>query len=253
MQVLPLTDLDRRGNLGWCVSSVGLLDSPDVEVMCGGINTKTPRHAAVWRQGNLLHFGFEERPEELNDAGRDLLENAVHYIARFRDDRPILVTPSGFVERRYPRPRDWLEDRLADGTATAESLAARFAEPLRSAFGAMSDAEAREWLQARMGFVVCDDGRYSVDADAERLGVALEDPAFPASALAERALALLARRVPDGPGEGASADAWGAFLDANRAFLFFTETGGYAWRIDPLAKERGVPTLELRGSRRASD
>lgn len=41
-------------------------------------------------------------------------------------------------------------------------------------------------------------------------------------------------------------------LTANGTYLFFTETGGYVWRLDPLAQKRGVPTAELRGSRRAS-
>ena len=33
-----------------------------------------------WRQGNLLHFGFEQSPAELNQNGRALLVNAIVYI-----------------------------------------------------------------------------------------------------------------------------------------------------------------------------
>ncbi|MEE9128014.1 MAG: hypothetical protein V3U11_12825 [Planctomycetota bacterium] len=58
------------------------------------------------------------------------------------------------------------------------------------------------------------------------------------------------RRIPEGPGANAGYEKWQVFLDAERDYLFFTETGGYLWRLDPLAKR--IPCQELRGSRRAS-
>jgi hypothetical protein len=47
-------------------------------------------------------------------------------------------------------------------------------------------------------------------------------------------------------------DEWQAWWETNRDYLFFTDTGGFVWQVDLLAKKRGVPTGSLRGSKRAS-
>src|SRR5262249_9699987 len=46
-----------------------------------------------WRQGNLLHFGFDVSPEEMNEQGRSLLVHSIAYIAGFTEDRPITDAP----------------------------------------------------------------------------------------------------------------------------------------------------------------
>jgi hypothetical protein len=101
--VLPLVDNIRNYHTvindyqrGWSTHYFKFADMPEVEIFCGGINEQTPRSAAFWRQGNLLHFGFEQSPSELNETGRAMLVNAVVYISRFTEDRPIDVTPSVF-------------------------------------------------------------------------------------------------------------------------------------------------------------
>lgn len=259
VQVLPLRDQTRTGVPGWCTVGVGLEESPDVEVMCGGINSKQPQHAALWRQGHLLHFGFEESPALLNAPGRALLENSICYAARFTEDRPIVVTQSSFTNKTYPRSQRALRLALDQPTATAKSLAVSFGGPIRSTLEAMSSEPARQWIRENLGFLVADErGMLVVDEDLKRLGVALDAPEFPARALAsatagsEPALALLARRVPEGPGASAALAVWRDFLAAKGAFLFFSETAGFVWRLDPLAAKRGIPSAELRGSRRAS-
>ena len=101
--MLPLVDNIRRYETaindykrGWCTYYYEFADVPDVELFCGGVNEKTPRASALWRQGNLLHFGFEQSPAEMNATGRAMLANAIAYISRFTEDRPIDVTPSVF-------------------------------------------------------------------------------------------------------------------------------------------------------------
>ena len=69
---------------------------------------------------------------------------------------------------------------------------------------------------------------------------------------AARARRLLARYAPEGPGRRGLPDAWAGWWKANRDYLFFGEIGGYRWYLDPLAKQRGVPTARLRGPARAS-
>jgi hypothetical protein len=245
---------------GWVSYEDTVDDGPEVEVICGGFNTKTPQGAAVWRQGHLLHFGFEQAPTELNQAGTDLLANAIAYIARFTEDRPIVRAPSPFAGTA-PRARESLERFLAKepllewftsalAPAAAESVTDRTLEGYRAWF-----ARVRPFL--RPG----DDGLMIVDGDLQRLGLRYDEIGFFEKAMAslaapaapgdaEAAAAALARFAPDGPGREAAATAWRTWLDENRAYLFFSEWGGYRWYVDPLAKRRGVPTADLRGAAR---
>src|SRR5690349_22923408 len=105
--MLPLVrDASKQWRNGWCTYSDGFDENPDIEIMCGGENEKTARAVAIWRQGNLLHFGFEQSPAEMNETGQKLLLNAIAYISHFSEDRPIAVTPSVFAgEVAAPRAR----------------------------------------------------------------------------------------------------------------------------------------------------
>jgi hypothetical protein len=89
--------LGKQWKAGWCTYPDGFEENPDIEVFCGGENEKMASAAACWRQGHLLHFGFEQSPAEMNEAGQRLLLNAIAYISRFTEDRPIAVTPSVFA------------------------------------------------------------------------------------------------------------------------------------------------------------
>ena len=74
----------------------------------------------VWEPGKipsrfdlLLHFGFEQSPAEMNEAGQRLLLNSIAYISRFTEDRPIAVTPSVFAGS-VAFPRAYLDRRLGE-------------------------------------------------------------------------------------------------------------------------------------------
>src|SRR5215472_12058184 len=110
--MLPLVrDTDRHWPAGWCSYTDGFTENPDIEVLCGGENEKTARAAACWRQGNLLHFGFEQSPAEMSEAGQRLLLNCIAYISGFTEDQPIAVTPSVFAGS-VAAPRGYLDRRL---------------------------------------------------------------------------------------------------------------------------------------------
>ena len=62
MDLLPLVHDQKRSHAaGWC-TYVSQFDSPEIEVMCGGLDSKTPTAAAIWRQGNLLSSASTCRP-----------------------------------------------------------------------------------------------------------------------------------------------------------------------------------------------
>ena len=271
VDVLPLVDNIKRYDSvindhkrGWCTYYYEFDDVPEVEFFCGGVNEKTPRASALWRQGNLLHFGFEQSPAEMNATGRAMLVNAIVYISRFTEDRPIGLTPSVFGSEpiattrrragyftdaaRFPDYRmEWLTNVFSSAALKSFNWRDRAAATM------WFKEEARSWLHPGAGNLL------EVDEDAKSLDAVFDSPEFfPKAIQATReqktkakGASLLARYVPEGPGAGASADAWKAWWEENAPYVFYSELGCYRWYVDPLARKRGVPTKDLRGPVRA--
>jgi hypothetical protein len=262
IKVLSLvSDRDRHWKSGWCTYAADFEKYPDVEFFCGGVNHKTPTAAALWRQGNLLHFGFEQSPAEMNESGQRLLLNALAYISLFSEDRPIAVTPSVFagpVARSRKTLARWLRDREKPIDWGKDLVAPKIWESLSAK---RTRAEMAQWADANAKFFCPNDSqRLEIDEDLQAIGVAFDQPEFfdktlvglrsENAAVAARARRLLERYVPDGP-KGKTGDAWGAWWKENQPFVFASDAGDYRWYVDPLAKRRGVPVSELRGPRRA--
>jgi len=259
--VLPLVDdHGRTWNTGWSSETTGFEELPEVEVMCGALNTKRPTAAALWRQGNLLFFNFEQDPSDLNAVGRDLLENSIRYIAHFSEDRPIAMTPSVRTGARTPPVRRWLAKELRahfDGERLpswfAADLCALYEDRGEEAFIAQFDRVRGSLRPDAKGKLIVDpdlaawkianNELLSIERCLRGLRAGDED--------AVRARRLLARYVPCGPSPDAPSAEWTAWYEEHRPALFFTDLGGYRWYVDPLAKARGVPTEELRGPARA--
>ena len=261
VRMLPLVrDQARQWKPGWCTYPDGFDNNPEIEVFCGGENEKMAAAGACWRQGNLLHFGFEQSPVEMNEAGQRLLLNCIAYISRFTEDRPVAVTPSVFAGS-VSLPRAYLDRRLRDkgdaseiewivGKSVLDSLKGKTAE------------EIRTWYAENRGFLHPGwDAKLEVDKEARALGVAVDTPEFFDKAIVamrnggdegRRAFRLLADYAPDRAPKKRAVSEWESWLAENRPYLFFSDQGDYAWYVDPLAKKRGTPTHQLRGPTRAS-
>lgn len=83
----------------------GFLDSPDTEIVSGGLNMKGSRSVAIGRQGNLVLWGFHARPEFLTANGRHLFVNTVAWASEFDGHRPLV--------RSVARSRDGVEGVLS--------------------------------------------------------------------------------------------------------------------------------------------
>jgi hypothetical protein len=257
VEVIPLvTDEKASHRSGWCTYS-DAFDSPETEVISGGVNGKTATAAAVWRQGHLLHFGFDLSPDQMNETGRHLLLNCVAYVARFTDDRPITSAPDRALLRVGA-------DRV---TAKAEPdkfyLEWYFPPALRRAGNADDWPAFQAWYKRHRPYLRADRGEKGslvLDEEAMKFGTDPGSPEFLPAAIkgltdgGERtrlAATLLRRYAPDGPA-GADAAQWQGWWKENGPYLFFSESGWYRWYLDPLAKKRGVPTAALRGPARAT-
>jgi hypothetical protein len=149
-----------------------------VEGICGGVNSKTATAAAVWRQGHLLHFGFDLSPDEMSEAGRALL--------RVGADR---ATSKPEPDKFYV---EWY-----------------FPPALRKAGKVEDWAGFRHWYKRHRAYLRADPaekGSLVLDEDAMQFGTAPASPEFMPAVVealkgerAGMAATLLRRYVPDGP------------------------------------------------------
>jgi hypothetical protein len=257
VRVLPLVrDYVRNWPAGWCTYAYDFDAHPDVEYFSGGVNHKTPTAAGLWRQGNLLHFGFEQSPAEMNETGRQLLLNSIAYISRFSQDRPIAYTPSVFGGKAAPARASvmrWLKGADYNPQEVAHLLAPGLLDHLK----AKDRGAVEEWAKSETKWLHPNaDVLLEIDEDLRSLGVTFDSQEF-LDALArllggtdhDQALArrLAERYVPE------LKDGGTAWLKDNRPYLFASDTGDYRWYVDPLAKKYGVPSERLRGASRADN
>jgi hypothetical protein len=253
-------DTAKQWRAGWCTYPDGFDENPDIEIFCGGENEKMARAAACWRQGNLLHFGFEQSPAEMNEAGQRLLLNSIAYISRFTEDRPIAVTPSVFGGP-VALPRAYLDRRLGEKGDVGDAgwiLSDKTQDRLK----ALGRDDARRWYTEHRAYLHPGaDLKLEVDEEARTLAAPIDRIEFFDKTIAalssggensQRAARLLARYAPTDVKNEESASGWAAWLKENRRYLFFSDQGDYHWYVDALAKKRGIPSAELRGPKRAS-
>ncbi len=266
MSVLPLINgitqfetVIRDNPRGWSSHYFEYADMPEVEEFSGGINEQTARSAAFWRQGDLLHFGFEESPKRLNAAGKAMLVNGIVYISRFTEDRPIDISPSVFGEEKIGISRHRLASYFTNSEPHVEWVKGELSPATLASFNWHDSAVAKAWLQTNfMWLHPGSTNLLEVDAEAKSLGVPFDSPEFLPKTIAALqrektkavAATLLARYV-NGGGPGNDATAWTKWWQENGPYVFYSELGCYRWYIDPLAKKRGIPTKDLRGPARA--
>ena len=263
--VIPLVDGIRQYHSvindnarGWSTHYYEFADMPEVEVFSGGINEQTPRSAAFWRQGNLLHFGFEQSPAQLNSVGCAMLVNGIVYISHFTEDRPIDITPSVFGPEKIAISRNRAKNYFSRFPTDVTNI---FSAATLAAFNWHDASVAQTWFESAQPWLHPNsENSLEIDSEAKSLGVSFDSPEFlPKTIAALRdektkatAAILLARYVFQPLGTNASADEWEKWWHENSPYVFYSELGNYSWYIDPLAKKRGIPTKDLRGPARAN-
>jgi len=196
----------------------------------------------------------------MNDTGDALLINSIVYIARFTQDRPIAFTPSVFTAVA-PNDRSAIERAFKHSDDPLKLLAYLLSDGTYKEFERLNEAERIAWRRENLPYLHANaEGRLVIDEDAKAFAVGPNTLAFLERAIgalansgdgATSARRLLARYVPDGPNAQAPATVWNAWLSENEDYLFFSDSGGYRWYVDPLAEKRGVKSAELRGPLRA--
>ena len=143
------------------------------------MNHQTPTSAGLWRQGNLLHFGFEQSPAEMNDSGKLLLLNAIAYISHFTEDRPIAITPSPFAGP-VARGRSTLARWLRDSDYSIDSCKSLLAPETWKMVSKRPDREAMaKWADENARFLHPNRNQLlEIDDDLLSSGVSFDQPEF---------------------------------------------------------------------------
>ena len=99
---MPMWRVQKRGfsdgdnyPAGLVSSGAGFENAPDAEVISNGACEKSSDAVAIGRHGNFFHWGFSAAPSDMTEEARLVFVNAIHYIAKFKGQRP-------YSRRIYP-------------------------------------------------------------------------------------------------------------------------------------------------------
>jgi hypothetical protein len=243
---------------GLVTSHFGFEEVPDAEMILGGINMKGPKFPAVARHGSFVMWGFHGSADDLTETGKRLFLNVIAFTAAQRGKR--VETLREFQSRADVEAyfdiytAMYLEDK--SGAKHIQSgMELHFPGMKVPEAVLASGKEAKTWYRefapflrpaAAAGYRAA--YALEIDAECKQLGIGNDKLEF-LDAIAGRlakdasdglATSLLRRYCPDAP-----AGAFGPWLRKNRGNLYFTETGGYLWRVrgsDPPPRFRADST-----------
>lgn len=90
-----------RGHVGMVSRPGGYDDSPDAEIISGGVSGKSVDAVAIGRHGNFFQWGFAASPDDMTGEARAVFANAVVYISQFAGKHPIARKYLETIMTRY--------------------------------------------------------------------------------------------------------------------------------------------------------
>lgn len=233
MDVWRIQDSGNKAGAGGVVArAYGFGDSPDAEALLLGFNGgKEYGAVGVGRQGNVLQWGYAAPPAKMTELGRKLFINCLCYISQFDGKLP-LVHRSG-----SPRENALRLGALITQIKDESFFSSTFAPELQEKYRDDPDGLVKYYLDDYE--LIYRDKHFDIDKDLKSLGIQsnrevktlerlielLDDPTH-----AETARLLLARYTDQG---FAKSDQWSAWLTANRDRIYFSDFGGYKFRVVP--------------------
>ena len=210
----------------------GFDDSPDAEILTAGYNTgKESGAVGVGRHGSFLQWGFSAPPSKMTDAGRKFFLNCICYIRKFEGKRPLIHRRSS--HRMNAIRLAALLNRIKDPKWPARIFPAELLQKYKGD----PDGLAKHYT-ANLELIYRDK-RYRVDSELKALGIAsnrkpatlerlIELLADPKHAAAVRR--LLKRYVKQ---SFRTLSQWRTWLKENRRRIYFSDVGGYKFRVAP--------------------
>ncbi len=227
--------LPPRTNSGVVSRLYGFEDSPDAEILAAGLNNgKESGAAGVGRHGNFLQWGYSGTPDQMTDPARNFFLNCICYIKKYDHMRPLVKRGSsprmnalrigGLIGANFRNGNDWVLNSFRPGLAKQyEGRAKEFVALLRE----------------NMELIYCEGSKFLIDEELKALGIdsnrrieALDKlidllEKSDTSATARRLLARYTDRSGDSP-QGLR-----KWVKANRQRIYFSDWGGYKFRVMP--------------------
>jgi hypothetical protein len=212
----------------------GFDDSPDAEAISSGVNSKGPNSVAIGRHGNFFLWGFSAQPSDMTPEGQKCFLNSICYIKKFDGQKPLV--------NKISSSRLWVfvyVDYLK--SINDEGLIKRlFPEDVRQRFG-KDPQKYTQYYRENLEYLHEVNRRIVVDEDVKSLGLSNRKVELLERCIAmlergekpELAMRLLKRYTRE---HFSDAKEWRTWLKKiNRDHLFFTDTGGYKFLINPVA------------------
>lgn len=217
---------------GVVARSWGFEDSPDAEILTPGFNIgKESGAVGVGRHGNFLQWGYSAPPSRMTEAGKRFFLNCVCYIHQFDGKGPLVRT--GKNDRMQPVILALLADKIAD----KNFLQSIFPPLVLKEYG-RDPKKLAKYYQDNLERIY-NDKVYLVDAELVRYSIESNRKI----GSLQRIIALLrdqntagtARILLDRYTEESfkTAGEWQAWFDKNRDRMYFSDVGGYKFRVAP--------------------
>ncbi len=247
--IVEVTPKNARGKppYGLVVDGYGFEDSPDCEWISSGDNTKGPMALAIGRMANRFFWGFQAPPSRLSTSARAVLVNAIAYMDQFDGVEPLVVAEKGrgiLGSREHAIVSAHYLGVLAKSGDSIAPVMDSFPERVRSSTG-LDPTRTLAWYRANLEFLRPAAQGFDADDLCVEFGIGNRDPRFVAELVQRLAIdprdptarALLGRYVPSA--RELATESLGGWYDAVRPFLYFTDRGGFEWRVDEPARTRG--------------
>ena len=109
----------------------GFEDSPEAEIISGGVSAKSLDAVAIGRHGNFFHWGFAASPDGMTEEAKNVFANAIVYISQFAGQTPIARKyEETIITRKQTKNYAYLASRQAYGNSIASQKA--FAEQMKA-------------------------------------------------------------------------------------------------------------------------
>lgn len=212
----------------------GFEDSPDAEILTAGFNVgKESGAVGVGRHGNFLQWGFSAPPSKMTDPGRKFFLNCVVYIAKF-DGKPPLVRRQSSHRVNALRLAKVInadfEDKSFPDKYYPPDLVKRFGDDPDGLMGYYRD---------HIELIYRGDKIWLIDKQLRGLGIGSNRKVSTLEKLiallgeekhAQAAKRLLKRYTTQ---SFATQEQWEGWLKENRDRIYFSDVGGYKFRVVP--------------------
>lgn len=220
--------------------SYGFEDSPDAEVLTAGFNRgKESGAVGVGRHGSVLQWGYSAPPSKMTEPGRRFFLNCVVYIRKFDGVRPLVTFQNS--HRTNAIRLAALLNRIKDPKWHART----FPADLLAKYKGDPDGLVK-YYRDNFGLIYRT-RRFQVDAELKELGITSNRQVDTLEKLigmlsvpdkAELALKLLHRYTDK---KYTAAEKYRAWLSQSKGRIYFTDVGGYKFRIVP----KGYPAVRM--------